>query len=163
MECKRLILVRLRLFCAVIMSFVILLSANPALVIGGGLENSQLDAELPQANCYKEFDRFLLEFSENIDVQRKLTRFPLKRMHLDLDADPEPKPVYEVINQQDLKFPIILNDEDRKARGLNIRIKDKSTKSAKVELYKEDTDYQVIYFFSMDRCWLLDHVEDWSL
>lgn len=111
----------------------------------------------------KDFVGFLNEFSESVDIQLSCTRFPLDRQRMDIKAEPEPKPILELIEKRDIITPIMPNFAERKLHGLIIRIDTNDKHVAKVSLLKEDTDYLVSYYFLKNQHWELVRVEDWSL
>lgn len=119
--------------------------------------------KIPLQCIAEDFPSFLIAFSESVDNQKVFTRFPLERLRIDIDADPEPKPLLESITKEETKFPLMPNAKVRKAKGLTLRIDEQNAQRAKVTLLKEDTDFQVVYFFSREKCWMLVRVEDWSL
>lgn len=111
----------------------------------------------------QEFSKFLKAFSEHKDTQMAFTKYPLKRQQLDLNAEPEPKPVIKSLGRHQIEFPLIPDELERKAKSLTLRIDKVTSKKAKLTLLKIDTDYQVSYFFSKSGCWKLERIEDWSL
>jgi hypothetical protein len=111
----------------------------------------------------QEFSGFLDAFAESVEIQKAFTRFPLKRQQLDLDAEPEPKPILRSLSREHVRFPIIPNEAERKARLLGLRVDELTTRQAKLTLVKNDTDFQVSYFFTKNSCWKLERIEDWSL
>ena len=111
----------------------------------------------------QDFSEFLKVFSENIVIQRAFTKYPLKKWQLDLDSDPEPKPVLRNLRSSQISFPVIPGESERNLKSLTFRIEKIESKKAKLLLMKADTDYQISYFFSKNSCWNLDRIEDWSL
>jgi hypothetical protein len=109
------------------------------------------------------FSHFLKEFSENLAVQRKFIRYPLEQQRLDLDAEPEPKPIIRMLKPNQITFPVIPNKGDRDKQLLQLNIYKKSTNLVKLTITQPDTDYQVSYFFLQKSCWYLVRIEDWSL
>lgn len=109
------------------------------------------------------FPEFFSAFSDSEELQRVFIKTPLKTQRLDLDAKPEPKPIVRLLSRQNIKFPLIPLRPDRDAKSLILRIDKVSGKRAEATLFKNDTDYQVSYFFSKTACWRLDRIEDWSL
>lgn len=133
-----------------------------ALDSGNGAGKGAPDVANPQCPS-QEFAGFLNAFAENVEIQKAFTKFPLKRQQLDLEAEPEPKPVLRLLSRSQVKFPIIPNAAERKTKSLNFRVDELNARRAKVILVKSDTDYQVSYFFRKNSCWKLEHIEDWSL
>jgi hypothetical protein len=110
-----------------------------------------------------DFRVFLSAFTESIQIQKLFTHFPLEKLQVDVDADPEPKPVTKSLDRSHVSFPVIPNSAERTKNNLGIRIDNIDSSEAKVALRKEDTDYQVTYFFVKNSCWKLTRIEDWSL
>jgi hypothetical protein len=133
------------------------------------LQNPNVDYTQPKSKIInqtcpsQEFSDFLKEFSENQKTQMVFIKYPLKQQSLDLNAEPEPKPVISELQYTEIKFPIIPNEVARKANSLSLRIDEVTTKQAKVTIFRNDSDYQVSYFFNKNSCWELERVEDWSL
>lgn len=109
-----------------------------------------------------DFKTFLDAFSESKELQVKLTNFPLQKLHV-IDAEPEPKPVVKFIDRSQVTFPLIPSVTERRSRKLTVRFDAVSRHKAKITLRKEDTGYQIAYFFKKDDCWRLVRIEDWSL
>lgn len=122
---------------------------------------------LVQANssqCFsKDFSGFFVHFSNSTEVQKSSTHFPLEKLHIDIDAEPEPAPVVESLDASKVNFPVFPAEAERRAKGLVIRVDEQDVQHARVVLTKEDTDYQVLYFFQKNMCWALVRMEDWSL
>jgi hypothetical protein len=96
-------------------------------------------------------------------MQMAFTRYPLQQLRLDLNAEPEPKPVVRKLRRDQVSFPVIPNKAERKKKSLVLRIDENKSTHVKLTLVKPDTDYQVEYFFSLNSCWQLERIEDWSL
>lgn len=110
-----------------------------------------------------KFEEFLSIYTEDLEIQRSFTNFPLTRQHLDIHAQPEPMPVVQVLSKDQVEFPLIQRSSDRQLQSLVIEIHEVESGRAKITLKKVDADYQVNYFFSRNGCWGLDRIEDWSL
>lgn len=129
---------------------------------GGEVQNAHPSSDslrCPSSN----FKDFLASYTEDSQVQRKFTKFPLRMQHLDVRAQPEPKPVVQILAKGQVKFPLIQRASDRQSLSLVIEINEIEDRQAKITLKKVDTDYQVNYFFSRNGCWKLDRIEDWSM
>ncbi|WP_265284749.1 hypothetical protein [Verminephrobacter aporrectodeae] len=111
----------------------------------------------------RDFSEFIKVFSESKEVQIKFTKYPLKEQWLDLTAMPEPKPVMQKSRRNQIDFPVIPDEVERKQRDLILRIDEIKSNRAKLTLTKDDTDHLVNYFFSLNSCWNLVRIEDWSL
>jgi hypothetical protein len=110
-----------------------------------------------------DFSKFIKVFSENIDIQIGFTKYPLKYQRLDLDAAPEPKPIFRNIKREKVSFPVIPNKSEIKRKSFDLRIKEKKSNHAQLTVSKQDTDYQINYIFHRKSCWRLQKIEDWSL
>lgn len=136
------------------------------LVFGGNAyatntATSQVSSVSPHCTEDK-FKSFFDEFSENIQLQKQVIRFPLKKLIV-VDADPEPRPVVKRLKKNQITFPVIPNLLERKDKGLTVRLDTSGQNQAKAILFKEDTDYLIIFFFARNGCWKLYKIEDWSL
>lgn len=141
---------------------ILLLSTSGGYALGNGKTNharSASSAECPSTNFRSFFDAF----SERIEIQKVFTRYPLTTMHLNLEATPEPKPVYRSLSKTQIKFPVMPGAAERHSKSLMFRIDRLTPYRAKVTLIKSDTGYQVSYFFTRASCWNLYRIEDWSL
>lgn len=128
-----------------------------------GAPNS-LDEKKQHSACpSQEFSAFFNAFSENVETQRAFTVFPLESQHLDLAADPEPKPVLQRLQYNQTRFPVISGASERKLKRLDLRADRTDSDTVKVFVTKADGDYQVVYFFRKSSCWSLYRIEDWSL
>lgn len=111
----------------------------------------------------QNFREFISAYADNEAIQRIFIRTPLKIQKLDLDAEPEPKPVVNYLKYSQLKFPLLPLQAERHAKSLSLRIDNSSGKKAEATLLKQDTDYQVTYVFVKNDCWVLVAIEDWSM
>ena len=91
------------------------------------------------------------------------TKYPLQHQRLDANAEPEPKPVLRKLRRDQVSFPVMPNQAERRKKSLVLRIDEKELTHVKLTLFKSETDYQVNYFFSRNSCWRLERIEDWSL
>ncbi|MCW8176821.1 hypothetical protein D8B25_16030 [Verminephrobacter aporrectodeae subsp. tuberculatae] len=111
----------------------------------------------------RDFSKFIQAFSENKDVQIKFTKYPLKEQVLDLNAEPEPKPVMRTLRRDQISFPVMPGEADRKKWNLIFRIDEIKSNRAKVNVMSDDSDSFVVdYFFVLDSCWYLKRMEDSS-
>lgn len=136
------------------------------LVFGGNAyatDTATSQASSVSVHCPADkFKSFFDAFSENIQLQKQVTQFPLEKLIV-IDADPEPRPVVKRLKKNQITFPVIPNLLERKNKGLSVRLETSGSNQAKAILFKEDTDYQVIFFFTRNGCWKLNKIEDWSL
>lgn len=110
----------------------------------------------------KTFSNFLAAYTESPAVQREFTHNPLKKM-ITVDAEPEPEQKVVLVEMQDISFPLIPDASRRASEGIQIEILEETKKNAKVKIEKPDTDYQVLYIFKLEHCWILEEVQDYSL
>lgn len=130
----------------------------------GELSSIRHEANESAIACPSEnFFEFLTAFADNDALQRAFTRFPLRKMELDLNAEPEPVPVIKTLPRLQVQYPLLPLQAERNVQSLSLRIDEVSAHNAKATLFKEDTDYQVSYFFGKNGCWRLESIEDWSL
>ena len=160
MKCERI----LKILSGIVLGSLLILNSSGYALEGGGVsdETKNIIDRLVQCPA-DDFQVFLSIFTEDVQVQRSYTNFPLKELHLDINARPEPKPVIKSLSRSQVLFPVIPNMVERNAKGLKIRFDQVGMLQSKISLRKEDTDYLVIYFFVKDGCWKLTQIEDWSL
>jgi len=111
----------------------------------------------------QDFDKFIQIFSESKDVQMRFTKYPLKQLQLNLAAEPEPKPIVQELWRDQVLFPVMPDEAERKQKSLVLHIDDRKSNHVELILEKDDTDYKINYFFSRDSCWYLERIENWSL
>jgi hypothetical protein len=111
----------------------------------------------------RDFSKFIVAFSERKEVQMMFTRYPLKHQRLDIDAEPEPIPIVRRLRRDQVLFPVIPNEAERKQKSLVLRIDEGKSNHVKLTVIKTDSDYQIVYFFNRSSCWYLQRIEDWSL
>jgi len=110
------------------------------------------------------FVGFLKMFMEDENVQRQWTHLPLKELSLDYAANPEPEPRVRMLNREEIKFPIIPNNEKKEKSGLEFKVEEFPACGAKVVFYMEDSGWLVYYFFNaVNGCWKLTEIQDWSM
>lgn len=124
----------------------------------------QAATEGKAASCpSQDFDAFFKAFSEDVNVQKSFTVKPLQSEFIDVTAEPEPQPVSQMLNEADLNFPLIPNLQKQAADRLKQTRTDLAKEEVEVTLTKEDTDYQMSFFFKKDDCWMLYRMRDDSL
>jgi hypothetical protein len=98
-----------------------------------------------------DFSKFIKVFSENLDVQIRFTKYPLKyRQIVDATADPFPKFSINFLKKNKLKFPIFLNEKNLIKYGLkinNTRINDDNYISTEVSRGEKSLGNYVEYKF----------------
>lgn len=115
-------------------------------------------------NCPSEnFSEFLIVFSNDEKFQHEFLKIPLEIQKIDLNSDSEPIPVLNILNAEQIVYPLIPLELERKKKSLDLRVDELTRLKAKVTLYKKDTGYQISYFFNKDFCWRLERIEDWSI
>lgn len=110
----------------------------------------------------KNFDDFFDSFTENIEMQKLCTHFPLQKLELVEEQD-DLIPKLVKLSDEQIIYPLILTKEHQKEQQLRLKILTINNKIAKVTLYKPDTGYQVIYRFKKKKIWKLIKIEDWSV
>ena len=110
-----------------------------------------------------DFSNFIKVFSENVNIQIAFTKYPLQQQKLDLNAEPEPKPVMRKLLRDQVLFPVMPNALERRKKSLVLKIDEERLNHVNLTIFKEDTDYKVSYFFKKYSCWHLERIEDWSL
>ena len=134
-----------------------------ALDPSGQSDSREVSSDLQISCPAADFPAFVRAFSNDVNVQRAFTKYPLKKQWLDPDPGPEPREVIQDLDRHQIQFPILPLPEERVNYSLEIRIDSVTADSAKITLVEPDTDYQVSYFFKKNSCWTLTRIEDWSL
>ena len=110
------------------------------------------------------FQDFLDRFSEDVQVQRTHTAFPLhKREFRHVTTQIEPLPVESVLKESQVRFPVYPSPSQLHEQSLTAEVSAENGKTTEVRVSRADTDYLVVYSFEHDRCWKLTRVEDRSL
>lgn len=117
-----------------------------------------------QAGDISDFDVFFHEFTESIEFQKSHTLFPLEKLII-MNAIPEPKEVAKFLTKEQIMFPVIKNEKEFISDGLVAKIeqKDISGNLIVVNVFKDDTGWQVLYIFKKDGAWKLVRIEDRSI
>lgn len=112
----------------------------------------------------QDFSDFLRAFGESVEIQKAFTRYPLKKWHLDINAESEPKPIFKSLGKSQIDFPLIPNAIERKRINLDIWVDGLSEKHAEATLRRRDGDlHATSFFFSKTGCWTLTKIEDWFI
>lgn len=120
-------------------------------------------AKAKDATCpSQKFSAFFTAFSDSVPVQKAFTDYPLAHVMLDFAVEPEPRQINKQLPMSKLSFPLMPPKTVRTKQGLAFRVDQETDKAAKVTLFKEDTGYQVGYYFRKDGCWKLERKEDLS-
>jgi hypothetical protein len=128
-------------------------------------ENQNLDLRQSKETACpaQNFRDFLFLYANSESIQRTFIKTPLKTQRLNLDAEPEPKPITKTLQYSQLTFPLLPLLAERNANLWSLRIDELSEKKAKATVFKKDTGYQVTYFFIKKYCWVLEAIENWSM
>lgn len=109
-----------------------------------------------------DFDSFLKRFGAEIAVQEKATADPLTMLHVDANAEPEPKPVRREVPLAEVTWPVIPNLEAARANGREVVVS-KTAEGREVLVRTPNTGDQQVYFFAQRPCWTLVKVDDQAL
>ncbi|WP_407315367.1 hypothetical protein [Pseudomonas sp. nanlin1] len=111
----------------------------------------------------QDFDGFLKRFANDIELQKAFVSSPLQSEYIDPEAQPEPRPVSELLEKSQLKFPLMPSDQQQRDQGLTLAKRLKGPDQAVIKLTKADTGYQLSLFFKREACWMLYRIQDDSL
>ncbi|WP_349969938.1 hypothetical protein [Pseudomonas caspiana] len=126
--------------------------------------NTQLPAQTSVAACpAQDFDGFLKRFANDMEVQKAFVSTPLQSEYIDTEAQPEPRPVSELLDKSQLQFPLMPSDQQQRDQGLTLAKRLKGPDQAVIKLTKADTGYQLSLFFKREACWMLYRIQDESL
>lgn len=126
--------------------------------------NTQPPAQASAAACpAQDFDGFLKRFANDIEVQKAFVSTPLQSEYIDPEAQPEPRPVSELLDKSQLQFPLMPSDQQQHDQGLTLAKRLKGPDQAVIKLTKADTGYQLSFFFKREACWMLYRIQDESL
>ena len=109
------------------------------------------------------FDGFLKAFMDDVELQKAFTAEPLESQAVDAAAEPEPALVTKLQTATELEFPLIPSEKQQAGEGLKMRQSVLENGDIKVTLAKEDTDYQMSFYFEKDECWKLIRIRNDSL
>lgn len=109
------------------------------------------------------FDGFLKAFVGDVELQKAFTVEPLESQTVDATAEPEPALVTKMLTATELQFPLIPSERQQASEGLKMRQSTLENGDTKVTLAKEDTDYQVSFYFKNEGCWKLIRIRNDSL
>jgi len=123
-----------------------------------------MKADRPSICDKAHFQDFIDSFSEDVQVQRKHTEFPLhKREYRHVTTQVDPVPVESVVKESDVRFPVYPSPNEMHARSLTAEVVAQNAGNAEVRVSRADTNYLVVYSFEHKSCWKLVRVEDRSL
>lgn len=119
-----------------------------------------------KVDCEKNLEGFLSSISGNRDIQEKFILYPLKYTYVDIQS-PDMSLVEKMLSEQNVKeaeFSVYPLKSRQDAHGLVQKVLEKGKSSAKVSVFKPDTDYSLIYKFQLKSgCWSLVEYIDQSL
>lgn len=110
-----------------------------------------------------DFDGFMRAFISDVDVQKTFSVDPLESQTVDAAAEPEPALVTRMLKADELQFPLIPDEQQQANQGLSMRQSELENGDIKVTLAKEDTDYQMSFYFKKEACWKLIRIRNDSL
>ncbi len=110
-----------------------------------------------------DFESFLKAFMADVKIQKKFSADPLESQAIDATAEPEPALVTRMLTATELQFPLIPSEQQQAGEGLKIRQSELESGDIKVTLGKEDTDYQMSFYFKKNGCWELIRIRNDSL
>ncbi|MGX0954783.1 hypothetical protein AB7M18_000911 [Pseudomonas viridiflava] len=126
--------------------------------------NTQPPSQASVAACpAQDFDGFLKRFANDIEVQKAFVSTPLQSEYIDPEAQPEPRPVSELLDRSQLQFPLMPSYQQQHDQGLTLVKQLKGPDQAVIKLSKADTGYQLSLFFKREACWMLYRIQDESL
>jgi hypothetical protein len=109
------------------------------------------------------FDSFLKAFMGDVEIQKAFSVEPLESQTVDATAEPEPALVTKMLTATELQFPLIPSEQQQASEGLKLRQSTLENGDTKVTLVKEDTDYQMSFYFKNEGCWKLIRIRNDSL
>jgi hypothetical protein len=109
------------------------------------------------------FDGFLKAFMGSVEIQKAFLAEPLESQTVDATAEPEPALVTKMLTVEELRFPLIPSKQEQEKEGLTMRQTVLENGDTKVTLVKEDTDYQMSFYFRRNQCWQLFRIRNESL
>jgi hypothetical protein len=116
--------------------------------------------------CEKNLENFLISISENRNMQERYISYPLKHTYVDTES-PDMPLVEKMLSEKSIKsaeFSVYPLKSIQLSHGLVQKILEQEKVSAKVSLFKPDTDYLLIYKFQLKSgCWFLVEEIDKSL
>lgn len=116
-----------------------------------------------QQCLYGDFPQFLRAFADDVDLQKRHIKYPLNSKYVDANAWPEPKQVTQSLRKNQIHFPVIPSEFERRKQSLGMRVIRLQGDDYEVSVYKEDAGYKVSYFFSKNICWTLVRINDESI
>lgn len=146
--------------------FLLILSfCNHAYALDPGSHPVRSASDKSQTTCpSQDFPEFIKVFSENREVQKAFTKYPLRNQWIDSYDKPEPRTIIQNLERHQIQFPVFPFREERVKQSLEFRVGSVTASHATVILVKPGTTYQVMYEFGFDSgtCWYLLSVDDRS-
>ncbi|AXI84420.1 hypothetical protein FUT69_04105 [Xylella taiwanensis] len=143
----------------------VLFMAHTVYAVAPGAQENQLHTSAtPSVPCPgKDFASFLEKFSNDENIQRAFTKYPLTEYQVDVTAEPEPKQFKRILQRWQIQFPVMPLRQERSKVPLNIEVLTLTSNKAHIRLVKQDTDYQISYFFRKKGRWKLVKIDNESL
>ncbi|WP_342237257.1 hypothetical protein [Inquilinus sp. OTU3971] len=133
----------------------------PALLLAAGIGAAAPVEAAGPACPSADIDAFLKAFIDDVAVQRAFTAQPLRNRYVNSTAEPEPRPVTEMVSEPALLFPVIPSREEQVTLGLEARWLERGGTRAVLRLAKPDSDLQLTYVFDRQACWqLVERMDD---
>lgn len=108
----------------------------------------------------KDFEAFLLRFSQGADAQLAATADPLEMVSIDGNAQPEPAPVSRQVPLADVRFPVLVDPAQQQADGLVQSVRVVAPDRRELRLNLPDSGLQTRLEFQATPCWTLVKVSD---
>ncbi|ALR07574.1 hypothetical protein XFHB_12770 [Xylella fastidiosa] len=116
-------------------------------------------AAKPTVSCPGEnFKAFSKKFSNDVNIQRAFTKYPLRIKELDLSAAPEVKKVVKHLRSDQVHFPVFPLQEERQRKSIEMNDDPNLT----MMLYQSGKDDVMVYAFVKDDCWYLSSIDNRS-
>jgi hypothetical protein len=112
----------------------------------------------------KNFDNFFNKYTESIEMQKLCIKLPLEKLEL-IEEQEDLMPRTQNLSLEQMTFPLIITQKTIKDQNLALKVLIINNKKARVELYKQDSGYKIIYRFKKykNKKWKLIKIEDWSI
>ncbi|MEW7847925.1 hypothetical protein AB2N08_04405 [Massilia aurea] len=120
----------------------IIIAALSLAAASSGQAEQQAMSTPAQACPAQDISFFIQRFATDEAVQRVFTAVPQREL---------------------VAFPVLPLAQERADGALGMRLEEVTTLSARLDLFKADTDYLISYFFKLDDCWRLVRIANQSL
>lgn len=116
--------------------------------------------------CEKNLEVLLISMSGNRSTQEAIISYPLKYTYIDTQSN-DMDLVEKQLNEKEIKtakLPVYPLKSTQKSHGLVHKVLEQNKESAKVLVFKPETDYSLTYHFrNTSGCWLLTEYNNDSL